>query len=293
MKDFEEQSKRLIEEKLVLGKDIEQMKKRLSDAEAVVFSLGTPEAIRQRVPALEQVPRPGIPATPVNDLLGRMSKSKDVPELPMVDLRVSPPEPVSKRPVWGAEPSQSATKSTSILSILRSRQKPSEWWTISEDGASSSADVDMSKGDGVGAAAPTLAPKLISLMAGSRAEDETGKRLRSTGPSPQDQEQPASKKPIAQQDEVPCDALSSSKGRQEREKQVEYEVKRSCSDIAWARTPRLEEVNHWFYDLRDAGTEPPERLIRESRKMVLARKKALGQKYFANDQNAGGWVIRL
>ncbi len=64
-------------------------------------------------------------------------------------------------------------------------------------------------------------------------------------------------------------------------------------DILWARTPRLEEVDHWFYDLRDAGTEPPERLIQESRKMVLAWKTALGQRYFAHDQNAGGCVIPL
>jgi hypothetical protein len=65
LKDFEEQNKRLIEEKLGLSKDIEQMKERLSNAKAVVFSLGTPEAIRQRTPAIEQTPRPEIPSIPV------------------------------------------------------------------------------------------------------------------------------------------------------------------------------------------------------------------------------------
>ncbi len=52
LKDFEEQNKRLIEEKLGLSRDIEQMKERLSNAEAVVFSLGTPETIRQRTPGI-------------------------------------------------------------------------------------------------------------------------------------------------------------------------------------------------------------------------------------------------
>jgi hypothetical protein len=50
LKDFEDQNKRLVEEKLSLCKDVEQLKERLSNAEAVVFSFGTPEAIRQRTP---------------------------------------------------------------------------------------------------------------------------------------------------------------------------------------------------------------------------------------------------
>jgi hypothetical protein len=77
LKDFKEQNKRLIEEKLGLSKDIEQMKERLS---AVVFSLGTPEAIRQRTPAIEQTPRPEIPSIPVTDRLHKGSRSKDAPD---------------------------------------------------------------------------------------------------------------------------------------------------------------------------------------------------------------------
>jgi hypothetical protein len=232
---MKEQNKRLIEEKLGLSKDIEHMKERLSSAEAVVFSLGTPEAIRQRITAAEPVPRPEIPSIPVTDHRG--SGTKDVPEPsmstpPMVDLSDSPPEPAKKRPVWGAESSQGATKSTSILSILKSGQKPTERRTILEGETASGADLDMSKGDGVGAGVPTPTPKLISLTGGGRTEDATGKRLRPAEPSSQDQEQPASKKPIAQQDDVSREdrlRLVDRQERQELEKEIQNEVKRSCS----------------------------------------------------------------
>jgi hypothetical protein len=102
LKDFEEQNKRLIEEKLGLSRDIEQMKERLSSAEAVVFSLGTPEAIRKRTPGIEHIPRPEIPSIPVTDRLRNGSSSKDAPDTPMstpemVDLSDSPPEPASNQ----------------------------------------------------------------------------------------------------------------------------------------------------------------------------------------------------
>jgi hypothetical protein len=257
------------------------MKERLSNAEAVVFSLGTPEAIRQRIPAVEQMPRPEIPSIPITDRLHRGSRSIDAPEPPMmstppmVDLSKSPPEPASRKPVWGAEPSQGTTKSTSILRILSGGQKPTERQSVLESDTASGADVDMSKGDGAGTG-PT--PKLISLTAGSRAEDASGKRLRTAGPTPQDQEQPASKRPIAQQGNFPQEDRSRLMDRQERqelEKEIENEVKRSCSAIAWTRITRFEDIDHWFYDFRDARTEPPERLVQESRKMVLTWKAAL------------------
>ncbi len=122
------------------------MKERLSNAEAVVFSFDTPEAIRQRTPAIEQTPRPEVPTISATSCLPNQgTRPKDVPDSPistpeMVDLSDSPPgpagsqsesvdkqpEPVSKRPVWGAEPSSVTTKSAAILSILKAGRKPTE-----------------------------------------------------------------------------------------------------------------------------------------------------------------------
>ncbi len=81
LKDNEEQNKRLLEEKIDLNKDIEQMRERLNKAEAVIFSLGTPESIKQRAPFTEQPARTGA------------TKDKGTPEVAMVDLSNSPPSP--------------------------------------------------------------------------------------------------------------------------------------------------------------------------------------------------------
>ncbi len=81
--------------------------------------------------------------------------------------------------------------------------------------------------------------------------------------------------------------------RQELEKEIENEVKRSCSAIAWTKVTRFEDIDHWFYDLRDAGTEPPGLLVQESRKMVLTWKAALGTRYHALQQGAGATIMPL
>jgi hypothetical protein len=140
----------------------------------------------------------------------------------------------------------------------------------------------MNKGDTTEAVVSMTTSKLISLTASSRADDATGKRLGFAGPFSHNQEQPASKKPIAQQDEVPREDRSYSKGRQEREKEIESEVRRSCADIAWAKTPRLEEIDHWFYDLRNAGTEPRRDLFWSP-----------GINYHVHSQDAGRDVMPL
>ncbi len=153
----------------------------------------------------------------------------------MVDLRDSPPEPAgsqsepvnkqpepaSKRPVWGAELSPGTTKSTSILSILKRGQKSTERQNILGSDSVTGADVDMSKGDGASTGVPTPTPKLISLTAGSRAEDTNGKRLRPTGPTPQDQEQPVSKRPIPQLGDSPQEDRDRSMVRPDRQERQE------------------------------------------------------------------------
>ncbi len=52
LKDTEELNKKLDDEKAELAKNIERLRQKLNRAEALVFSMGTPEAIRQREPVM-------------------------------------------------------------------------------------------------------------------------------------------------------------------------------------------------------------------------------------------------
>jgi hypothetical protein len=52
LKDTEELNKNLDDERTELAKNIERLKQKLNRAEALVFSMGTPEAIRQRGPVM-------------------------------------------------------------------------------------------------------------------------------------------------------------------------------------------------------------------------------------------------
>ncbi len=52
-------------------------------------------------------------------------------------------------------------------------------------------------------------------------------------------------------------------------------------------------VDHWFYDFRNAGNEPPASLVAESRNMVNMWKRALGQRYYPLLEHAGGTVMML
>jgi chromosome segregation ATPase len=55
LKDTEELNRKLDEEKSELAKNIERLKQKLDKAESLVFSMGTPEAIRQRGPVIPVV----------------------------------------------------------------------------------------------------------------------------------------------------------------------------------------------------------------------------------------------
>ncbi len=80
---------------------------------------------------------------------------------------------------------------------------------------------------------------------------------------------------------------------QEREEAIQEKVRNSAQNVRWERGPVPSNVDHWFYDLRDAGTEPPASLIAASRNMVLKWKAALGRSYFPLSANAGGSVLRV
>jgi hypothetical protein len=135
--------------------------------------------------------------------------------------------------------------------------------------------------------APT---KMITLsILSDKANDTTGKRTRSLGSAANE---PAQKKPP--QNSLAFDRNPEHGRNQDKEKEIEDEVKRSSQNIEWTRGPLPKNIDHWFYDLRNAGTVPPASLVATSRAMVLKWKAALGGKYIPlSSQHAGGMVPNL
>ena len=122
-----------------------------------------------------------------------------------------------------------------------------------------------------------------------------GKRTRSLGTAANE---PAQKKP-PQNSLTPLSERVSLSSEQltsrdlDKEKEIEEEVKRSCQNIQWTRGPLPKNIDHWFYDLRTAGTVPPASLVAASRAMVIRWKNALGKDYFPYHNTAGGAVMNL
>ncbi len=145
---------------------------------------------------------------------------------------------------------------------------------------------------------PTL-PRLITLStSGNKNEDTVGKRARSMGTIANE---PAQKKPPQNSQSTDHTNSESPQSKmqdfctrnQDKEKEFEEEVRRSCQNIQWTRGPLPDNIDHWFYDLRSAGTVPPASLVAASRLMVLDWKKAQGWNYFPFKQIAGGMVLRI
>ena len=86
---------------------------------------------------------------------------------------------------------------------------------------------------------------------------------------------------------------SGSARNQEKEEAIQEEVRKSAQNVRWVKGPLPTSIDHWFYDLRNAGTEPPSSLVSASRNMVLRWKAALGPAYFPLSRNAGGSVLRV
>jgi hypothetical protein len=109
-----------------------------------------------------------------------------------------------------------------------------------------------------------------------KTKDTMGKRARSLGTATSE---PSPKKPS--QNSQALTWTNPEHGRnQDREKEIEEEVKRSSQSIEWTRGPLPKNIDHWFYDLRNAGNVPPASLVAASRAMVLKWKAALGREYF-------------
>jgi hypothetical protein len=282
LKDTEELNKKLDDEKAELAKNIERLKQKLDRAESLVFSMETPEVIRQRGPVMgssaELFPRllSSSPQDDHNKVGAPESAVQDSGE--PVNLSVSPTEPGDTVMETSAAP---AIK-LSFKEIISSVQKQNK----------SAKNIE---GLG-GTSEQPPPPRLITLSTlGNKNEDTVGKRARSMGTMANE---PAQKKPPQNSlasDRNPEHTLDAPRTRnQGREKEVEDEVKRSCQNIQWTRGPLPKNIDHWFYDLRNAGTVPPASLVAASRAMVLRWKSALGNSYFPfSSHNAGEMVLNL
>ncbi len=90
LKDTEELNKKLGDERTELAKNIERLKEKLDRAESLVFSMGTPEAIRQRGPVIGTSAE--ISSSSSQDDHNKVGAPKGTEENPVehVDLSVSP-----------------------------------------------------------------------------------------------------------------------------------------------------------------------------------------------------------
>jgi hypothetical protein len=97
LKDTEELNKKLGNERAELSKNIERLKEKLDKAESLVFSMGTPEAIRQRGPVMgtsaELFPR--LFSSSSQDDHNKVGAPEGAAQnsVEPVDLSVSPTEP--------------------------------------------------------------------------------------------------------------------------------------------------------------------------------------------------------
>ncbi len=169
------------------------------------------------------------------------------------------------------------------------------------------------------APAPTKLLTLSSLS--NKKGDSDNKRTRSSAEQLSDKEQRSNKRPPSAMSvtintaqnmmlaacehstaEARSDAIrnavhyTTSAGiarNQEKEEAIQEEVRNSAQNVRWVRGPVPANVDHWFYDPRNAGTEPSASLIAASRKMVLKWKAALGRGYFPLSESAGGSALRV
>jgi hypothetical protein len=289
LQDTEDLNRKLDCEKTELTQNIERLKQKLNRAESLVFSMGTPEAIRQREPAMPVKGSSGelfsrlFPPSSQNgqNKVGAADGTVQKPAEP-VDLSVSPPEP--KDTIMETSTAPVVTSAAPVIKLTFKEM-------ISSVQKQNNANKEIAR-----ASEQPTPPKLITLSSlGNRKEDNVGKRTRSLGAVASE---PAQKKPpqnsMASTTERPLLLLEQPVPRnQDKEKEIEEEVKRSCQNIQWTRGPLPENIDHWFYDLRSAGTVPPASLVASSRAMVRKWKIALGDSYLPYSQSAGGQVMGL
>jgi hypothetical protein len=286
IKDTEELNKRLSTERLELAKDIEHLKEKLDRVEALVFSMGTPDAIRRRAPqtsrtVVDECADQPCPSSEANQ--NKDGTPMDNDQLPAmhIDLTTSPTESRDIAMETTAEPAVKLTFQEVLASASNKRNLDNDDERAAKESATATP------------------PKLISLFTlSSRRDDVVGKRARPTDAPASEPTPPANKKPPRLDQSLDSlagmtmaeRAQTRNTRNQEREKWVEEEVRKVCQGIQWTRGPLPRNIDHWFYDLRNAGTEPPDSLVGASRLMVLAWKKALGRSYIPS---AGRMVMSI
>jgi hypothetical protein len=218
LKDTEELNKKLGDERAKLTKYIERIQIKLDRAESLVFSMGTPEAIRQRGPVIGTSTKHHSSSS--QDDHSKVGAPKGTEQNPVehVDLSVSPTDLADVTMATSAAP----VIKLSFKEVIASVHKQNKANKNIEGSAGTSEQPPPSR--------------LISLSTLShKKEDTVGKRARSLGTAASE---PDHKKP-PQHDLVgdPNSALAQDaspaiRGRnQDREKEVEDEVKRSCQNI--------------------------------------------------------------
>ncbi len=210
--------------------------------------MGTPEAIRQRGPVMgtsaELFPRLFSSSSQEDHNKVGAPEGAAQNSVEPVDLSVSPTEPGDTV----METSTTPVIKLSFKEIISSVQKQNK--TTKNIGGSA------------GTSEQPTPPRLITLISnlGNKNEDTMGKRTRSLGTAANE---PAHKKPPQKSlapgpnSEPPREeSLAIRTRNQDKEKEVEDEVKKSCQNIQWTRGPLPKNIDHWFYDLRNAGTVP-------------------------------------
>ena len=131
------------------------------------------------------------------------------------------------------------------------------------------------------------APTKLLTLSSSKKGDSDNKRTRSSAEQSSDKEQPSNKKAVHH--------TTSAGGvrNQEKEEAIQEEVRKSAQNVRWIKGPIPANLDQWFYDLRNSGTEPPASLVASSRKMVIKWKTALGGGYFPFSPSAGGSIMGL
>jgi len=282
IKDAEDSNQKLLFEQIESTRNNRLLKNRLDRAESLVFKMGTPESIKKRGTYNERGRSPSVSSSTSSGGERAEAGTQQGAELGTgvhVDLSVSPTEPTgndkgTNLPLPAAQPSFKDA-------LVSSQDQPSP--DVIMDGSSGTENT------------PTLR-KLITLSSLSgKKDDAANKRTRSSASHSSDQEQPSLKRP-------PQNAGSSSRHESsterrarnlEREEFVQEEVRRSSQDVRWKKGPLPADVDHWFYDFRSIGNEPPASLVAASRNMVKAWKAALGQNYYPLREHSGGTVMML
>jgi hypothetical protein len=244
--------------------------------------MGTPESIKERGTSNKQGRSSSSSSSTSSEdereEAGAQQGTEQETVVP-IDLSVSPTEPAGSDK--GTELPLPAVQPSFKDVLVSSQGQPSP--DVIMDGPSGTENTSALR-------------KLIPLSSlGGKRDDAVNKRTRSSAAHSSDQEQPSNKRP-PQNGESSWSLESSSERRRrrlEKEEMVQEEVRRSSQNVRWIKGPVPADVDHWFYDLRSIGNEPPASLVAGSRNMVSAWKAALGQNYYPLRAHSGRAVMML